>query len=218
MAEAKIALHALTAGLVLDRSVFVGQTVAEMQSTLVAIRSAPKKSITVIENGATFFTAANMLDLIKADNDHYKLIAEKAKVTLRDEDVTAIKTAEAAKKAIEASMIPPIPPYPFRPVPEGFVASQKFELTNNNRSLRRVGAVAYEYRVSLAGAQRLWNSVSKYWVKGQTVPSQYMNVGSERRIVQEGDTVRIGCQNVQRFEIEQIALWQGWAFPEVAKK
>lgn len=218
MAEAKIALHALTAGLVLDRSVFVGQTVAEMQSTLVAIRSAPKKSITVIENGATFFTAANMLDLIKADDDHYKLIAEKAKVTLRDEDVTAIKTAEAAKKAIEASMIPPIPPYPFRPVPEGFVASQKFELTNNNRSLRRVGAVAYEYRVSLAGAQKLWASLSKYWVKGQTVPSFYTNVGTERRIVQEGDTVRIGCQNVQRFEIEQIALWQGWAFPEVAKK
>lgn len=213
MAEAKIALHALTAGLVLDRSVFVGQTVTEMQETIASIRGAPKKTVTVIENGATFFTAANMLELIKADNDSYKLIAEKAKVTLRDEDVTAIKTAEAAKKAIEASMIPPIPPYPFRAVPDGWKASEKFQLVNNGRSLSRVGAQSGTYRVSIAGAQRLWARLSVYWLKGQTFPSQYVNVGTEHRVQQDGDQVRIGCQNAQRFEIEQIALWQGWTFP-----
>lgn len=215
MAEAKIALHTLKAGLVLDRSVFVGQTVSEMQATIDSTRNL-KARVTVIENGATFFTAANMLELIKANDDGYKLIAEKAKVTLRDEDVQAIKTAEAAKKAIEASMIPPVPPYPFRPVVDGWKANEKFQLVNNGRSLSRVGAASNNYRVSLAGAQRLWARLSVYWSKGQNFPSQYVNVGTEHRIQQEGETIHIGCQNVQRFEIEQIALWQGWTFPEKA--
>lgn len=215
MAEAKIALHVLAAGLVLDRSVFVGQTALEMGATLATLRVSPRKTLTVVENGITFFTASNMLDLIKANDDSYKLIAEKAKVTLRDEDVQAIQAAEAAKKVIEAAMIPPIPPYPFRAVPDGWKASEKFQFVNNGRSMSRVGASSATYRIGTAGAQRLWARISVYWLKGLTFPSQYVDVGTERRIQQNGDEVRIGCQSVQRFEIEQIALWQGWKFPDV---
>lgn len=219
MAEAKAALHVLTAGLVLDRSVFIGQSAAEMNTTLTTLRGiSSKKALTVIESGLVFFTAANMLQLIKSGNQDYRLIAEKAGITLNERDVQTIVAAEISKKVIEAAMTPPIPPYPFKPVPDGFVASEKFELTNNNRSIRRVGTAALEYRVSVAGAQRLWAYLSESWVKGRVPASQYMNVGSERRIVQEGDMIRIGCQNVQRFEIEQIALWQGWKFPEPVKK
>jgi hypothetical protein len=208
MAEAKIALHVLTAGLVLDRSVFVGQTVSEMQDTITAIRGAPKKVVTVIENGATFFTSANMLDLIKADNDAYKLIAEKAKVILRDDDVAAIKTAEAAKKAIEASMIPPIPPYPFAAVPDGFDIRKKFEICNAGKSLRRVGGY---HQLSLLQARVIFQYMSEAWVNNRIVNSKYIRGHLVHN--QAGGGYGIGCQEATRTEIEQIALWQGWEFP-----
>lgn len=208
MAEAKIALHVLNAGMVLDRSVFVGQTVSEMQATIAAVRSAPKKTVTVIENGATFFTAANMLTLIKANDDGYKLIAEKAKVTLRDDDVQAIKTAEAAQKAIEASMIPPIPPYPFATTPDGFDIRKKFGVCNGGKSLRRIGG---HHTLSLLQAQLIFRYMAEAWINNRLVDSKYFR---DHRVYSLGNgAYRIGCQEAQRYEIEQIALWQGWAFP-----
>lgn len=213
MAEAKIALHVLTAGLVLDRSVFVGQTVAEMKATIGSIRGAPKKAVTVIENANTFFTAANMLDLIKANDDGYKLIAEKAKVTLRDDDVAAIKAAESAKKAIEASMVPPKPPYPFADVPAGFNIRSKFEICNGGKSLRRIGG---HNTLSLLQGQLIWRYLADFWSKNQVVPSKYFR---DHRVFQlDNGRFRIGCQEAYRYEIEQLALWQGWAFPGSTSK
>jgi hypothetical protein len=209
---AKIALHVLASGMVLDRSVFVGQTVAEMKATLDTVKGARLKALTVIENGATFFTAANMLELIKASDQNYKLIAEKAGVTLRDDDVAAIVTAEATKKAIEAQMIPPIPPYPFATVPDGWKVTDYFELCNGDKSFRRKGRTE---SIGLVQAELIWRYLSEPWSKGGVIYSKYFR---DNRVCQEGDDIRVGCQRAKRFEIEQIAIWRGWKFPEPAKK
>lgn len=209
MAEAKIALIVLTTGLVLDRSVFVGQTVSEMQETIASIRGAPKKSVTVIENGATFFTASNMLALIKANDDTYKLIAEKAKVTLRDEQVQAIQTAEAAQKAIQAIMVPPLPPYPFAPVPDGFDVTKVFETCSSGRSLRRIGINSSS--LGLVQGELIWRYLSAAWAKNENFVSKYFR---DNRVCEENGWIRVGCQRAYRHEIEQIAVWQSWKFPE----
>lgn len=209
--EAKLALHVLAAGLVVDRSVLVTQTSAEITSLLDLVRATPKRSLLVIENANTFFTSANMLELIKANDDAYKLIAEKAKVTLRDDDVMAIRTAEVAKKAIEATMVPPVPPYPFAIVPTGYDVTKTFELCQAGRAFRRIGRTE---SIGLGQGELIWRYLSAYWVNGKAVESKYFR---DNRVFVEGDYIRVGCQRARRYEIEQIALWQGWKFPEAAK-
>lgn len=209
MAEAKIALHVLNAGLVLDRSVFVGQTVAEMQATLYQLRNTLKKGFTVIENANSFFTAANMLALIKADDNAYKLIAEKAGVTLRDDVVQSIKSAEIAIKAINDSMVAPLPPYPFSAVPADFDVTKKFELCNNGQSFRRVGGGAT--KLSLLQGELIWRYLSASWAVGRVPEAKYFR---DNRVSKHmDDQYRVGCQYVQRYEVEQIAVWRGWKFP-----
>lgn len=212
--EAKIALHVLAAGLVLDRSVFIGQNVAEMHATIVALRGAPKKSFTIIENGATFFTAANMLELIKANDDGYKLIAEKAGVAVTEDSIRAIQIAEVTSALIKKAMIPPIPPYPFAKTPDGFTGiDQKFEICNGGKSLRRVNG---HHTLGLVLAQLIWRYLSAAWAINKVAEDKYFR---EHRVCQrQGDLYRIGCQEINRYEIEQIALWQGWKFPEPATK
>lgn len=222
MTTAKVALHVLNAGMVLDRSVLVGQTVEEMKATVATLRASAnsRKTVTVIENGALFFTAANMLDIIKSGGDTYKLIAEKAGVTLRDEDVQAIVTAEATKKAIEASMVPPIPPYAFHPVPANWSIKTDLVIAKGERAYvqrrRNNGnGNSTTYRISLLQMKRVWGVASVRWqTKSGSQTIADVKAGGYTRGARVWEThVEIGCQTVQRYELEQLALHLGWDFP-----
>lgn len=222
MTTAKVALHVLNAGMVLDRSVLVGQTVEEMKATVATLRASAnsRKVVTVIENGALFFTAANMLDIIKSGGDTYRLIAEKAGVTLRDEDVQAIITAEATKKAIEASMVPPIPPYVFSQVPANWSIKTDLAVTNGARQSvkrRRANSMGNStaYSISVMQLKRIWAVAAPLWqtkTGTPTIPDVRAEGYSRGAVVRES-RVEIGCQTIQRYELEQLALHLGWDFP-----
>lgn len=223
--SAKIALHVLASGLVLDRSVLVTQTVAELDATVATLRASAnsKKPVTVIENGATFFTSGNMLDIIKSGGQNYKLIAEKAGVTLRDEDVQAIITAEATKKAIEKSMIPPLPPYTFAAIPAGWSVKSDLDFsTGKNTTVRRTrtnnAGNGVGYNISLLQLKRVWAIAAPRWQTGTGNSSLSVTAhGTYRTVYIRASSAEIGCQTVQRYELEQLALHLGWDFPAAAK-
>lgn len=223
----RVALIVLKAGLVLDRSALAGLTKTELDSTVAALRSSPhvKKRVTIIDSVASFFTASNMLDLIKANDDSYKLIAEKANVTLRDEQVQAIQAAEAAQKAIETAMIPPLPPYTFATIPADWSVAQDLNIIDGPRGrVRRrrnnQQGNGTSYALSLTQLKRLWTVASVYWQTKTgvyTVPG-ITSDGYTRSAVMELGRVQVGCQSIQRYELEQLALHLKWDFPTTATK
>lgn len=221
-AQDKSSLHVLNAGLVADRSVLIGLTSPEMASVFATLRMSvnTKKTLTVIDNGNTFFTSANMLELIKANDDKYRLIAEKAGVTLREEDIQAIQGAEAAKKAIEAAMIPPIPPYPFGPKPANWSVATDLTITTGNRAtVRRLrtnpNANGTGYSISVLQLKRIWAIASVRW-KTKTSVRHIGSIsadGYSRSGTVYDAHVEVGCQTIRRYELEQLALHLNWDFP-----
>lgn len=223
----RVALIVLKAGLVLDRSALAGLTKTELDSTVAALRSSPhaKKRVTIIDSVASFFSASNMLDLIKANDDSYKLIAEKANVTLRDEQVQAIQAAEAAQKAIETAMIPPIPPYPFAVIPASW--SVKTDLiigTGMRAGVRRrqsnSSGNGTTYTLSMVQLKRIWAIASVRWMTETSLRhlSGINCDGYTRSASVHPTNVEVGCQTIQRYELEQLALHLNWDFPTPAAK
>jgi hypothetical protein len=225
MAE-KVALHDLPSGFVLDRNLLLGMNAKNIATTIEAIRSQLAKSLTVVDSATTFFTSENMLKLIKTNDDDYKLIAEKTGVEVRDEDVDAIRRVENIINAMK----PPTPPYTFYAVPEKWSVGGDLVMTlGASPTVRRKPGnsqgLSYDYSISLKQLNRVWVSASRVWLKN-AASAEPINVNtvfntvsgvrvagySETARIQDG-YVRLGCQNVQRYELEQLALHLGWDFP-----
>lgn len=221
MATNKVALYNLRSGMVLDRSVFVGETSAEMVLTIEAIRANPGKCLTVIDKSSTFFTSENMIALIKANDVEYRLIAEQAGVELSVEDVDAIQRAERARLSILEKMTPPIPPYPFAEVPDGWSIATDLTITAGDRSTVRrsrhnTDGDGISHSMSVKQLKKLWGIASRRWTDDVSV-SRYVGVaagGYTRNSEIEGTRVTIGCQKVRRYELEQLAVHFGWDFPK----
>ena len=53
--------------------------------------------------------------------------------------------------------------------------------------------------------------MAEAWLHNQTVHAKYFR---DHHVSSLGaDIYRVGCQEVSRVEVEQLALWQGWEFP-----
>lgn len=220
MAEAKIALHVLAAGLVVDAYVLAAQSVDDLDTTFRMMRAHPKRSLTIIQNANTFFTSANMLELIKANDDKYRLIAEKVGVVLHETDVRTIQDAETVKKAIESAMLPPVPTYPFCPKPASWSVATDLTITTGNRAMvRRLranpNANGTGYSISVLQLKRIWAIASARWKSKTSVRhiSAIAADGYTRSGTVYDAHVEVGCQTIQRYELEQLALHLGWDFP-----
>jgi hypothetical protein len=97
-------------------------------------------------------------------------------------------------------------------------------------------AVRGSYKIKLSTLEKIWTRASRRWAKhwsdsavntkGKrkswvTTKKPYIN-GEDIAFGQEGryikyyaNSVNIGCQSISRYELEQFALSQGWAFPSV---
>lgn len=225
---AKTALFVLAAGLVLDRSVHVTQTSAEIDATFQTVLNAMAEkrgnngvphTLRVVDNANQFFTADNLLDSIKkSDTFAIATIAEQAGVTVSAEQVAAIQSAEATKTAIALAMKPR---YDFAEVPAGwsFKADVSFGATHVRRKRENVQGNSTIYAVSSKQLEKLWGVASKRWAKmaKSTNTVSITPVDYPTRTASINETyVDIGCQRIQRYELEQIAAHKGWAFPTTA--
>lgn len=222
----KIHFYLLRSGMVVDRSVLVGLTSDQLQTTLSGIQAASVTThLKVIDNAKSFFTSENMLVLIRADDQDYRLIAEQAQVDITPADIAAIHLADKVQAAIVLKMTPPIPPYTFDIVPEGWTVADYLSITAGER-----GTVVRKkpnpngggtgYRISLKQLQRIWLIASRRWAN--LITTQLVgevNADGYRKPAYINNTsIDIGCQRVQRYELEQLAKHQGWEFPEPVAK
>lgn len=217
MADAKkgIALYSLASGIVLDRAVFVSLNSAEMGGVFEIIRAALRqKRLVIVDRASTFFTSSNMLDLIKAGNNDYTLIAEQLGVSIFDSDIDAIRRVEV----IIAAMKPPIPLYSFAYVPDNWSIDKDLHLSLKNVKRRRSNSQGdgITYSISMAQLKRIWGVASKFWATAEpphTVHS-VSAAGYMRTAIIGLHEVDISCQTIRRYELEQVAVHLGWKFPD----
>lgn len=216
MADKK-ALTILLAGMVLDRALFIGLGADEMSNVIGTIRSSPGKMLKVVPNADEFFTARTMISLIKAADKSYALIAENAQIVLSPANVAAIQMAEDTIAAIQKSMVPK---YEFANVPAGWTIATDLSLgkTTIKRKRTNSNGDGMNYSLSPLQTEKLWGICSKKWAKLAGAPvSGTVNVNGgygTRSISVSAEQVTVGCQTIRRYELEQLAKYRGWAFPQ----
>lgn len=209
-------INELNSGIVVDRAGLNKLKTADMAATLAELYSKGKQ-VVLVDNVSQFFSNTNLFKALEGNAEGLDLILEKRGVTLADDQKDIVVNFNNLKSFIQdqlAALAPPAPPYPFADVPEGWTVTDNIRVTKS-RVARSKGRS--DYYVSLKGAERLWNGAAAYWAGNTT--SKYLENASyggywrQPEVNQKG--VEVGCQSIQRYELEQLALALGWTFPEV---
>lgn len=212
---AKTLFVALKSGVVVDRSVLVTLSSAELQEQFIeAMPVAPL--VLVVDNFQSFFNSTNMVSLIEAGDPKYRLIAENAGIDIHDNEVTAMRLAVKLRKDIASKMTPPLPPYKFADVPAGWSVETDLVFVNSGNSVKRR---SQDQQISVKQLQRLWKYYSTYWAGlGNVYLHTSVIAGGYERTAERlsDDRIKIGCQFIHRYELEQFALHQSWDFPTQA--
>lgn len=219
----KTAVYALNSGTVVDLSVVKTFNVEELtdflkDDTVCDPGRAFKADVIllVVEKASEFFNSGNMVALIEAGDSKYKLIAEQAGIVLTTNEVDTIRRAKMLRAEIMTKIAQSVPPYPFYELPDGWEVSTKLVI-NGNIVRRKAGLSTYS--AGLKTLQRLWLTFSPGWASGIHIASSYFVIyGGDRKVEMTKTGIIVGCQTIERYELEQLALHQGWKFPEATAK
>lgn len=98
------------------------------------------------------------------------------------------------------------PYYPFAEAPANFVLFDHIKI--NSKTMTRNG-----YSSSISVAERVWKVCYKYWLGLSTDTKMSGSFDGYSRNVKISDKfVEVGCQTINRYEIEALALHLGWEF------
>jgi hypothetical protein len=199
----------LASGTVVDRSELIKLTSNQIEKLLGSLNF----NIKVVDTFASFFTSTNMLALIEANNEDYKLIAEKAGVSITAVEVASMQRAVELRKEITEKMVPPKPPYKFATVSGTWSVDTHLVISSNGIVRRKSNNT---YSAGLKTLERVWLRFSPGWAKEVRINSDYFKMsGYTKQVAMLGqNALEVGCQQIQRYELEQLALHQGWKFPE----
>lgn len=205
------AVTVLPSGIVVDRHK-LAQMSDEAVNTLMADVYAAGKPVVMVANANLFFTSNTIIgELENPTNPNYwRLIAEKFELSITEEDIRIISRAVEIRKEIKAKLKPL---YPFASVPKDFNFDTAFQVVNGGASIKRRGG---DYQIAIRQIRNLWGVASRYWAKQSTHSSVTVNTGGYHgsKTAAVYDTyIQLGCQRIERYELEQCATKQGWDFP-----
>lgn len=205
----------LTSALVVERRGLDKLDTAEMAIALADIYSRGKKVI-MVKNSNHFFSLKNLSAALDdpSQNDNFVVIMEKREISIDTAELKLIEDFHALKNRIlnEAVESSDVSSYPFAKVP----ADWSFEknITVTSKHVRRTNST--QYSIGIKTLQRIWNEASKFWAGLSTdqvisgiQASGYYNDGTIN-----SQTVKIGCREILRYELEQTALAMDWEFPK----
>lgn len=209
----------LKAGTIIDRNK-LNKLKADEMNTVLAAAYTGGATVHIIDNVNTFFDDTALFQALETNSPLLSLILEKRGVQVSEEDMFIVGKYVALVNRLGAdllALIPPPPPYTFADVPEGWTVATQI-VFGKTMIKRKTGN--RDYGIGFKALEAIWNRASKRWA-GQIELSRYVSVragGYSKEANINDDNIRVGCQTIQRYEIEQVALHLGWAFPEVKSK
>lgn len=209
----------LNAGIVVDRAGLNKLRTEEMAGALSEIYG-KGKPVVIMDNVRGFFSNANLFRALEGNAEGLDMILEQRGIALSEDQLDLVINFNNLKSFIQdqlTALTPPPPPYPFAAVPDGWTVEDNIRVTKSRVSRAKGRG---DYYVSLKGAERLWNGAAQYWAGNTT--SRYLENASYggywRQPEVNNNRVEVGCQTIQRYELEQLALALGWTFPEVQQE
>lgn len=165
-----------------------------------------------------FFQPKSLLALIEAGDRNWKLVAEKLDVKITPDEVRTLNAAVDIRKRLMDTLKST---YEFADVPDGYDVTKRTHISGQNvRRLSANNGTTGEYSIGLKTLKNIWGLASNKWAGHQKgVASMSVSAsGYSRMATVKDQQVDVGCQVIDRYELEQFALSQGWDVPEMAVK
>ena len=205
----------LIAGTVVDRQLLNKVKSEDLAAVMAGIYADPKTQVIVVDNVAQFFSTKNLLTALDQNAVELPLILEYRGITLNADDIDVVRQFSEVKQHVMdriAALTPPPPPYPFAEVPEDWDIEAKIKF--NTASIRRMDNTSYS--ISNKMLKEVWEAAAGHWTGGDKVHrgTLYVRASGYSNWLEVYDNhIALGCQKIQRFELEQVALRMGWDMP-----
>lgn len=207
----------LTKNFVVQRSVLASAKQDALTELMNQIATSGKKML-VVENLNEFFGIPNLINAVnKGDTETLTVVAEKQEIEINAYDLDLIDAFGRFKDNLIAAANAKLPPYTFATVPEGWTVTDNLTVGKQSVS-RRKGETGHS--IGIKTLERVWKAASLVWNGDQGAIRRVDSIsasGYNRDAHIKPAMVEIGCQTIQRYELEQVALHMGWTFPEKLK-
>jgi hypothetical protein len=217
MADISKKYEELKSAIVIERSLFEEKN--DVISEFIYDKMSSSSGVIVVDKLSTFFSKTNFESLMhraSVEKDwalKLRAIGEKRGFAISVDTMNAIANFANLKRELIGELFQINSAigssYELADVPKNWNIETAFKFNKTTVSNGN-------YSIGYKTAEKIWNIVSPIWA-GSVLPTkrQYVTIGSYSRHLEiHKDQVGIGCQTVKRFEVEQIALKMGWAFPE----
>ena len=210
----------LNTGVVVDRAGLNKLKTEDMAGTLAEIYGRGKQ-VVIMDNVRGFFSNANLFRALEGNAEGLDMILEQRGITLTQDQLDLVTNFNNLKAYINdqiAALTPPPPPYPFTDLPEGWELEEHIKFNTN--TIRRIRGRGPDYAIGIKACRNLWDWIAPFWagnVSSLSRREHYVRAAGYSNYAEpHKNSVEIGCQTIQRYELEQVALKQGWDFPVVA--
>jgi hypothetical protein len=169
-----------------------------------------------VESAPKAFTLQALEKAIETNDVLLPALLEYHEIDLAPTDLQVISRAREVQKfisdAVAARRESLRPDYKFAPLPDGWSAENN--LVIGDRLIKR--ARGEYYTVGVKACKALWEHASKKWSGEVRVLAYYrLRASGRANYVDVADSyIQVGCQRIQRYELEQVALTLGWDFPK----
>lgn len=206
----------------MEKKVELSNTIVVQQSEIVALSASAMsdfinsttKRVMVVENVRKFFSQDNLIAAMNSGNiENIRLICEHSGGVVTKEDMQVLNDFIALKEKFCSNVKGSSSYTSFAKVPANWSVENKLVITKAY-VCRKYG----DYSISTKTLRKIWDVAAPYWTENdvdQNAPAlSYgkINVGGyrDRPVNITPKSVTIGCQTVDRYELEQVAKYLEW--------